>query len=810
MKYFKPFLSFALIISWVVLLNTQFGMVPPIGKFLNPFTGFWQNAEKSKLQLSEKENLTGLQKAVTVHYDERRVPHIFAENEHDLYFMQGYTTAKDRLWQMEFISYVASGRICELVGDKALELDRTQRRMGIPWAASRAIAEMHTDPKMKIALEAYAAGVNTYINSLNEKNLPLEYKLLNYRPQQWEPYQSALLLKFMAKMLASQEMDFELTNTLRLFGKETVDLLFPDFPEGIDPIIPVGTPFNFPKDTFKAEEPLIPDFLLAANEYSKEQHPFIGSNNWAVHGSKTKSGKPILCNDPHLQLQLPSIWYEMQLTAPGVNTYGVGLPGAPCVVIGFNNHVAWGVTNAGMDVKDWYAIQYKDASRNEYLHDGKYLPTKKIVEAIKIKGKETYYDTVVYTHHGPVMYDENFHNGNYSKPMAMRWTAHDPSNELRTFYELNRAKNFDDYLNAIQHFECPAQNFVFACVDGDVAICESGKFPLKYPEQGKYLSDGTASRYEWKGFIPREHIPVSKNPERGFVSSANQHVTDSTYPHYYNSGYGYEYYRNRRINQRLAALSNITPDDMMKLQNDNFNLHAKEILSFLLTEIEANKLTQTESEAFQTLMEWNHYNEADLIAPTLFSAFWDTMYNLIWDEFADGAEYFDGEANTHFRKPSYYSTVNFIINYPEHELMDIKATPEKENLKTIVNKAFKAGIATVNSSNEKWQEYKNTMVGHWARIDAFDTPVKVGGYKFAVNAISKQHGPSWRMVVSLEQPVKAWGNYPGGQSGNPGSSNFNEQVQSWAKGNYYELIFLQDAQEKHSKIMHSTTFVPQQ
>ena len=808
MNYLKPALAFVLLTTWIILLNTNFGMIPPIGKFLNPFKGFWQNAEAVSFQPEEKTDLKGLQKAVTVKYDDRRVPHIFADNEHDLYFMQGYVTAQDRLWQMEFISYVAAGRICELVGDKALELDRTQRRMGIPWAAAKAIGEMHTDPKLKVALEAYAAGVNAYINSLSEKTLPLEYKLLNYQPQQWEPYQSALLLKFMAKMLASQEMDFELTNTLRLFGKETVDLLFPDFPEGIDPIIPTGTAFDFPKDTFAVEQPLVPNFLLSSNEYSKEQHPFIGSNNWAVHGSKTKTGKPILCNDPHLQLQLPSIWYEMQLTSPGVNTYGVGLPGTPCVVIGFNNNVAWGVTNAGMDVKDWYAIKFKDVSRNEYLYDGKYLPTKKTIEAIKIKGGETFHDTVVYTHHGTVMYDENFPNGNYSQPMAMRWTAHDPSNELRTFYELNRAKNYNDYIEAIQHFECPSQNFVFASKDGDVAICESGKFPLKYKEQGKFLSDGTASRYEWKGFIPREHIPISKNPERGFVSSANQHVTDSTYPHYYNSGYGYEYYRNRRINQRLAAMSNITAEDMMKLQNDNFNLHAKEILPFLLTEIEASKLTPEESEAFQQLMEWNSYNEADLVEPTLFSAFWDTLYNTIWDEFANGAEYFDGEANTQFRKPSYYSTVNFIINHPNHDLMDIKATKEKENLKAVVNKAFKEGLASLNDKNINWTDYKNTTVGHWARIDAFDTPVNVGGYKFAVNAISKQHGPSWRMVVSLEEPIKAYGNYPGGQSGNPGSKNFNEQTNTWAQGEYFELHFLKDAAQENKNIKHSQTFVP--
>lgn len=790
------------------MLNTQFDSIPPIGKFINPFNGFWQNAEKEKYSLLEQEQLKGLKKPVNVKFDKRRVAHVFAENENDLYFMQGYLTARDRLWQMEFISYVAGGRICELVGNKALELDRTQRRMGIPWAAANAINLMQTDPQMKLALESYAEGVNTFINSINEKNIPLEYKLLNYKPQKWDPYQSALLLKFMAKMLASQEMDFELTNTLRLFGKETVDILFPNFPKGIDPIIPKGTPFNFAKDTFTQPSPLIPKNLLSSSEFSKEQQANIGSNNWAVHGSKTITGKPILCNDPHLQLQLPSIWYEIQLSTPTLNVYGVALPGSPCVVIGFNENVAWGVTNAGMDVKDWYAIKYKDASRNEYLYDGKYLKTKKVVEAIKIKGESMYFDTVVYTHHGPVMYDENFTNGNYKQPMAMRWMAHQPSNEIKAIYGLNKAKNYNDYINAIQYFECPSQNFVFACNEGDIAICESGKFPLKYFEQGKFLGDGTSSKFEWKGIIPREHIPVSKNPERGFVSSANQHVTDSTYSHYYNAGYGYEYYRNRRINQRLATLQNISPEDMMKLQNDNFNLQAKEILSFLLTEMETNKLNKKENEAFATLMEWNHYNEGNLIAPTLFTAFWDTLYNLVWDEFEKGADYFSGESNTLFRKPSFYVSVDFIINHENHFLIENKKTKEKDTRKSLINKAFKDAIATLQTKKSwKWEDYKDTYTGHWAKIEAFNKPVKVGGYKFAVNAISQQHGPSWRMVVSLEKPIKAWGNYPGGQSGNVGSKNFDEQVEPWAKGEYFRLNFLTNIKDR-TGVEKEQTFIP--
>jgi penicillin G amidase len=804
MKFIKLIISVLFFSGWIYLLNTSFGMTPPIGKFLNPFTGFWQNAEATNYSLAEKMQLNGLKDFVNVHIDERRVPHVFANNEHDLYFMQGYLTARDRLWQMEFISYASSGRLSELVGEKTFEMDRVQRRMGIPWSAANAIAHLNEDSVLKNVMLSYAEGVNAYISSLNERTLPLEYKLLNYKPQTWEPYQSALLLKYMAKMLASQETDFELTNALKMFGKETVDILYPDFPQGIDPIHPVGTVFNFPKDTFPQPVPFVPDFLMASNIHEKPQYEHLGSNNWAVHGSKTKSGKPILCNDPHLQLQLPSIWYEIQLHAPGVNTYGVSIPGSPCVTIGFNEKVAWGVTNAGMDVKDWYAVQFKDAERDSYLFDGKYLPTKKIIEAIHIKGKDIYYDTVVYTHHGPVMYDGDFHNGNYKQSFAMRWTAHESYQELKTFYLLNRANNYNDYYEAINYFQCPAQNFVFASQSGDVAICETGLLPLKYEEQGKYLLDGSLSAYEWRGYIPRNEIPVTKNPERGFVSSANQHFTDSTYPHYYNTGYGYEYYRNRRINMRIAALQYIAPEDMMKLQNDNFNLHAKEILTFLLLEIESSKLSPKESEVYNELLQWNHFNEADMKAPTYFSAFWDTLYLLTWDELSNGTS----GNNYLFKKPNFYVTVDFLINHQNHPFIDIKATPEKETFKQLVNIAFKASVAKLSETEKlNWTDYKNTVVGHYARIAPFDVPVKVGGYKYAVNAISQQHGPSWRMVVSLEEPVKAWGTYPGGQSGNPGSANFNMQIEKWAKGEYYELQFLKNADDTQG-IKMSQTFTP--
>ncbi len=205
--------------------------------------------------------------------------------------------------------------------------------------------------------------------------------------------------------------------------------------------------------------------------------PDNGSNNWAVGGSKTRSGAPILCNDPHLGLSLPSLWYEVQLHTPSMNVYGASLPGAPGVIIGFNDHIAWGVTNGSEDVKDYYAVKFRNG-RSQYLFKGEYRDASQRVEIIKIKGQEPYYDTVAYTVWGPVMYDNTFHDDVPGQPfLALRWKAHDHSNEILTFLKLDRARNYEDYVDALQHYTCPAQNFVFASKTGDIALWHNGEFP---------------------------------------------------------------------------------------------------------------------------------------------------------------------------------------------------------------------------------------------------------------------------------------------------------------------------------------------
>ncbi len=332
--------------------------------------------------------------------------------------MQGYIHAKFRLFQMDLQTKAAEGRASEIAGARAIQFDKEQRRLGMKFAAENALKEMEKDSASLSLFSAYTNGVNAYIRSLNESEMPLEYKLLDFKPEEWSNLRTALLLKMMAKQLSSgTERDIANTRAKNIFTEQEFNTIYPQIPDSLLPIIPSGTKFD--TAGIVPVKPATADSLyfgrsgsMAEAEISKPDMD-NGSNNWVVAGTKTQSGSPILCNDPHLELSLPSIWYEMQLSTPTSNTYGVSLPGSPFIIIGFNDNIAWGVTNAQRDVKDYYEIKFKDDSKKEYWYNDQWQPTQLRVEEIKVKGGETVYDTVAYTVFGPVMYDESFSNDGF-------------------------------------------------------------------------------------------------------------------------------------------------------------------------------------------------------------------------------------------------------------------------------------------------------------------------------------------------------------------------------------------------------------
>jgi penicillin amidase len=409
-----PFVVSTVITAGLVFaLNKHWGIIPPMGKFLSPQHGFWQNAEASDYDYSADLTFPALKGKAEVYLDERLIPHIFADNDEDLYFLQGYIHAKFRLFQMDVQTKAAEGRACEIAGSKAMEWDRSQRRLGMRFAAENAVKEMEKDPVSKALYTAYTNGVNAYIHSLKESELPFEYKLLDIKPEEWSNLRTALLLKMMAKQLSSgTERDIAYTNAKKIFTPADFNAAYPQVPDSLLPIVPKGTLFDpasivpvKPADAdslyFEKKDSMA---LTEADRPDKNN----GSNNWVVAGSKTQSGSPILCNDPHLELSLPSIWFEMQLSTPTSSAYGVSLPGSPFIIIGFNDNIAWGVTNAQRDVKDYYEIKFKDDSRQEYWYKGQWQRTERRRETIKVKDGETVYDTIAYTVFGPVIYDKSF------------------------------------------------------------------------------------------------------------------------------------------------------------------------------------------------------------------------------------------------------------------------------------------------------------------------------------------------------------------------------------------------------------------
>lgn len=798
MKWIKFLLSFIVTAVIFYFLNFPIGLIPPLGKFLNPFAGFWQNNGNSD-KIPEVLELDGLKGEVIIQWDDRHVPHIFAQHDDDLYFAQGYLTARDRLWQMEFQTHAAAGRISEIIGERGLAYDRFKRRIGMTYAAENVLQEILKNPEARLAAEAYSDGVNAFIKNLSPKKLPIEYKILNYEPEEWRPLKSALLLKMMAWDLTAYDIkELMRTQIASILDENRMEQLYPNYPPFTDSIIPPGTPWNFKPQL--APEPEL-DFDASIPNKSRSQfvaEKSIGSNNWAVSGKLTKSGFPILCSDPHLGLNLPSIWYEIQLVSPTVNVYGVSIPGAPSVIIGFNDKIAWGLTNAETDVLDWYQIEFQNESKSSYLFDGEWHPTTKRIEAIQIRSAETVLDTVYYTHHGPIVYYRNEKPYDHKIPLdaAMRWTGHDPSNELLAFLKLNRAKNYDDYAEAISHYACPGQNFAFADVNGDIAIWHNGKFPIRWQRQGRQISDGRKSAYDWHGYIPQAHLPHIKNPARDFVSSANQFPTTPEYPYYLTGNYE-NFERGARINVVLSQLRSITPQDMIRLQNDLFNLHAQMALPVMLAAITKNDWQSNEAQALKLLQDWNYENRADFIAPTIYEYWWRELANLIWSQAIN-------KFNDSLPTPRRDVILAMILHHPGFD-------EPIDNFQNIASQAYRNAMNKLTEkfgslgSSWRWGVVRGTDIQHLAQIPAFSRMgLQTSGNQGIVNAIGKHHGPSWRMVVELSTPIQAWGIYPGGQSGNPGSKFYDLMVDDWVQGEIYELVYLTSPDETHKKLIGKT------
>lgn len=831
-------------------LNTSHNVkglpLPALGSLLSPFEGYWHNGDKLTANPADQ-ILWGLKGNVKVVYDDRAIPHVFADNIEDAYFTQGFLHASNRLWQMEFLARAAGGGLSEVLGDRKLtatlssvDVDKLSRRRGIVKGAEQTVEAWKKDPEAWKFIESYSAGVNALIQKLTYKDYPVEYKIFGVKPETWTPLKMALIVKYMALDLALGSQDMQATNAKTVFGSD-FDFLYPEHFKEQSPIVPAGTAFK--KSPIMAEKgttssvlptkkellptssgPLsnsdlssIGNQIIPFPDMENETQPDAnnGSNNWAVAASKTKNKRPILCGDPHLNMRLPAIWYEMEISTPEMNVYGVTIPGMPTVIIGFNDHIAWTQTNVGHDIVDWLSIKWKDNNKMEYLLDGAYKKVDIRIEEVTVKGIGIVRDTVKYTVWGPVIYEnDTVANAN----MAFRWLDNEITGlSPTTTYKLNKAKNYDDYAAAIQDWNIPAQNFAFACNNGDIALRVQGQFPLKPKGQGRFVQDGSLSSSSWKTMIPKADVPFYKNPTRGFVSSANQQSTDPSYPYYYNSE-NFEGYRGRIVNNLLAKSDTFTVEDMMKMQTDNSSLLAAEALPLMIKNLDVAALSASEQAFLGDLRTWNLRYDADLTAPVVFEEWFKAFFDETWDEILTRPD------ASRILKPTWHRTVFLLRDEPNNKFFDNVGTKDKkETAKDIATAAFKtmaasmvkvsAEIALKFPGNPKpiWANYKDTELPHISMVPGLGrSHVISGGHGKSINAIKKNQGPSWRMIVELggDKP-RAFVVYPGGQSGNPGNKHYDDFVDKWAKGDYYEAIFLRKADETNPRLTHTQTFLPQ-
>jgi len=664
---------------------------------------------------------------------------------------------------MDFVSYASAGRLSELMDNAAfLSYDRNQRRLGILHAAEETLQFIKKDPETYKTLVSYTRGVNAFIKGLNYKTMPFEYKLLDYHPEPWSELKSVLILKALGNTLSGYEEDVFMSKMISALGEKRFNQLFPDFNSHITPVMDtLRGPKNILREVIKKPDYLDYGFMTAGNRISRSMYnPRLGSNSWAISGKKTKSGYPILANDPHLNLSLPSFWLEMQLSSPEQNVYGVSIPGTPAIIIGYNQNVAWGITNGADDVKDWYKESLtKDFKKYKFKNQWKDLSFR--IEEIKRKNHLPLYDTVYTTAHGPVVSTKNF-PGNTPELLnySMKWELLNPSNEFKTFIYLNRAKNYKDYQNAIKNYSCPILNFTFASKDGTIAINHQGRMQKKISGQGRFLLDGNADSPEHPQYIPVDSLPQLLNPKSGFVLSANQHPTYFSYPYYYN-GYFSET-RANRIHTLLNKTNTFDIKSIQEVQLDNTNSFAQDALPVFIAKVDLSLLNKGQKALLFSLGEnWKGaYGRHDVYAK-IFDSWLKGIRDMTWSKLK--------KISSNAFVPADYALLDLVTNDPSNELFDQEGTTSKETAGNMITDAFILASRSYEklsrSGSIEWQNFNRVNLMHMTNIPAFSVMnLPSAGNPDAINATSGNWGPSWRMIVQLGPQPKAYGIYPGGQS----------------------------------------------
>jgi len=780
-------------------------------------------------------SLSGLQKEATVDRDTWGVPHIRAASLNDLAEAQGYVMAQDRLWQMDLLRRIARGQLAEIVGSQALPLDREFRTFGFGRAAERDVALL--DAEARGASEAYARGVNHFIEQ-HQKRLPLEFSLLNYKPQPWQVSDSLVIAAYMYQTLTDTwEEELNRAKVTERVGADRAKDLFSE--EALMDHFVIGDPNvsndgsahsraitgdeddddDMPSDnvlkadlgatpTPQSPEPLTgfasalwPSLQSWIEDSRREIRRGLGSNNWVVSGAHTATGKPLLANDTHLELSVPPIWYEIHLTAPGWNVKGFTLPGAPLVVIGHNERIAWGFTNNQADVQDLYIETFNPSAPEEYRVHGAWTKAQVYDEVLHVKGQPDEHMKLIVTRHGPIVHREG------DKAYALRWTATEPGGLAYTYNWLGRAQNWNEFRNEMKRVWGPGQNAVYADVNGNIGYIMAARVPIRKKGHGEVPVPGDTDDYEWTGYLPFGQLPQAFNPESGLIVTANARVVGPNYKPYLTDRWD-EPYRTARIYDLLHDKHDLRPEDMLKVQTDTYSYPHLFLAEQLSSAIKTARPKDARAQKLvDQVKDWNGIADAD---SPLVSFLEDTrnvaLFLLLEPYLGKDTSLYDWRSTAFLQK--------ILTDRPAKWLPSAYKTYD-ELLCAAADWAVRRLAERAKSERiEDWQ---------WRRFDSLEMLHPIGragllklllsiagkpqsGTMFSPRAAKQHEGPSMRFVANPANWDDSILLIPAGQSGQFGSSHYTDQFSYWYEGKPIVAPF-SDAAEASAR-RHTLTLKP--
>ncbi|MEJ2051090.1 MAG: penicillin acylase family protein [Calditrichota bacterium] len=716
--------------------------------------------------------IEGITNPVNISWDSLGVIHISGETTSDVVFASGYASAHERLWQIEMTRRVAKGKLSEIFGDQTVELDKLFRTIGLDSLAGYQYKRLSQESQLW--LTEYAKGINAFIKQTGN-NLPLEFILVGMKPEAWTPEDCLLQNRLMAWFL-----NFNWKADLlywALYSKLPQDKFMEIWPrsenyptiakiQGIQPIL----------------NKLMNTNLLASN-YLNFDITAAGSNSWVIGPQKSKSGYALLANDPHLRLQIPSLWIEMQLHSNNLNVAGFALPGSPGIIIGRNESISWGLTNGMVDDCDFF-VEKIDTVGNTYREDNQNIPLRLVEVIIKVKDKPDILYTIYGTDNGPVL-NTAFAGITSSAFLSMKWSGWGSSDELFTIISLAKAGNWKDFDNALRTFSVPAQNFVYADKKGNIGYRLGGRIPMRSYKNGLLPQDGSTSKNKWTGWVPFDKMPQLINPAKGWIATANNPVMKN-FP-YYVSELWEPPYRIRRIEQ------------LIQMQCDSKNLLAIDLIPSILSELEFYDPRDDEEESALLLLKyWNNEMSTEAVPASVYETI---QYFIIKNIFEDemGNQLF----NVFVDLPNFYLRILMqVFQNKDSAWFDNVNTSEQETRNDIVIKSFQNAIDFLRSKYQnKMEDWEWGMV-HTLELEhvlgktaltrrlfnrgPYQVPgdgvtVNVGTYPFS-KPFHMSIGPSLRFVMDWASPENYYSIIPGGTSGNFLSNYYDNQIQFWLNG----------------------------